>query len=410
MKQETRNKKPDSLRFQVSSLKLKSGQVLIITIIFLTVILILSTSLFTRVTSFLRFGSNSIMREQAVNLAEAGIDKTLWQLNQTGGTYSGETNTAVGTTGTFTVTVADKSPGIKTITATGYVPSANAPKEKQVIKVDTSISTSVIAFRYAVQVGTGGVNMSNSASINGNVYSNKLGPDSILGSGQSAINGDAYAVGTISTPAPTVTGRKFQNQQPSQMPTLDYQQWKDAATAGGVTTCPGGSCDFSGSTIANIGPQKYVGSFNVSNSVILTMQGPVYITGNLTLSNSAKINLDNSFGSNGTVLIVDGTVSVSNNATFNPTSANPKGYILVVSTSSSDSAISLSNHGQTAVFYALSGGAQVSNQANATALVANSLSMSNQSQLDYDSGLASSSFSTGPGGSWTIRKGTYHFK
>lgn len=387
----------------------KSGQVLIITIILLVVILVFSASLFTRVTSFLRFGSNSIMREQAINLAEAAIDKSLWQLNQTGGTYSGETNTAVGTTGTFTVTVTDKSPGIKTITATGYVPNANFPKEKQVIKVDASISTSVISFHYAVQVGTGGVTMSNSSQIEGNIYSNKVGANSIQGSNSSAINGDAYAVGTISSPAPTVSGTKYQNQPASQMPTIDYQMWKDAATAGGTTNCSG-TCSFSNGTIANIGPQKYVGDFSVSNNSILTMKGPVYVTGNFSISNTSQINLDSSFGSNGTVLIVDGTVNISNGAQFNSTSSNPKGYILVVSTSSSSSAISISNQGQTAIFYALLGGATMSNQSNVTALVANSLTMSNQADLSYDQGLASAQFTTGPGGSWTIRKGTYHFK
>lgn len=380
------------------------GQVLVITIIFLAVILILSTALFSRVTSFLRFGANSIMREQAVNLAEAGIDKTLWQLNQTGGSYTGEANTAVGSTGTFTVTVTDKSPGIKTITATGFVPSAVAPKEKQTIKVDTSISTSVISFRYAVQVGTGGVNMENSSQINGNVYSNT----NITGSGTSKINGDAYAVGTISSPDPLVTGTKHPGQSPSQMPTVDYQYWKDQAAIGPTTNCSP-TCTISSDT--SIGPGKYAGNLNISNNAQVTINGPIWVTGNVDVSQGGtKVILNPSFGSEGTVFIADGKITVEQGGSFIPTSANPKGYILVVTTSTDAAAMNIENSGANAVFYALGGGAQLSQSAHVSALVAKSLSMQNSATLDYDSGLASADFSSGPGGSWAIRKGTYHFK
>ncbi|MDO8487085.1 MAG: hypothetical protein Q7S45_02235 [Candidatus Curtissbacteria bacterium] len=405
MKQETRNKKQDSLRFQVSSLKLKSGQILVITVIFLAVILILSTSLFTSVTAFLKFGSNSIMREQAVHLAEAGIDKTLWQLNQTAGTYTGETNTPVGTTGTFTVAVTDKSPGIKTITATGFVPNAAAPKEKQIIKVDTSISSETISFRYAVQVGAGGVNMENSSQINGNVYSN----GNITGSGTSKITGDAYAVETISSPDPTVLGTKYPNQPPSIMPTIDYQYWKDAATAGGTTNC-GGDCSFTSGFI-DLGPKKFVGNLILQNTVYATMNGPIYVTGNVDIKNSAVLKLNNNFGSNGTVIISDGKITVQNGGSIMPTDANPKGYIMAVSTSTNASeAIDIKNEGVNAIFYALEGGATIQNTAQLTALVAKTLKIKNEAVLNYDEGLASASFSSGPGGSWAIRKGTYHFK
>src|SRR3972149_7366268 len=103
-KQETGNQKQKlfSLKFNVSSFQFASGQMMIIAIVFLAVILIISAALFTSVADFLRFGSNSILREQATHLAEAGIDYTIAKLNQTAGSYSPPlTETPVGTTGSF---------------------------------------------------------------------------------------------------------------------------------------------------------------------------------------------------------------------------------------------------------------------------------------------------------------------
>ena len=147
----------------------KSGQILIIAAIFLTVILILTAALFTRVAGFLRFGSNSILREQATNLAEAGVDNAIWQLNETAGTYTGESNTPLGTTGTFTVTIQEKTPPnpqLKTIVSTGYIPNATSPRAKQTIKVDAQVNSEGASFRYATQTLEGGITMSNSSRIN----------------------------------------------------------------------------------------------------------------------------------------------------------------------------------------------------------------------------------------------------
>lgn len=384
--------------------KFRSGQTLIVGIIFLAVVLILSSSLFSRVSSFVSFSSTSVVNEQATNLAEAGIEKALWQLNQTAGSYTGELNTALGTTGVFTVSIANKSSNIKTITSTGFVPNQTKPRSKRTLKVDAAIDNAQISFHYAVQVGTGGVIMNNNSVINGSLYSNKSGV-SISGSNGSIITGDAYAAGSITTPNPTVLGTKHENETPAEMPEIDYQTWKDVATAGGTTTCTP-TCNLATS---NIGPGKYIGNLYITNGAIITLNGPVYVTGDVTVDNNGKVNLANSFGSNGTVFIADGTIAVSNNGGFNPNNSTPKGYILVVTTSTSASAITISNNGANAVFYALLGGATLSNNSQVTALVASSLTMGNNSTLNYDSGLASANFTSGPGASWLMKKGTYKF-
>ncbi|MEK7581527.1 MAG: hypothetical protein AAB512_04545 [Patescibacteria group bacterium] len=383
------------------------GQILVFGLIFIAVVLILTASLFGRTADLLRFGSGSVTGEEANSLSEAGIERALWQLNQTAGAYSGETNTALGTTGTFTVTVANKSSNLKTVTATGYVPNATSPKNKRVIKLDVGIDNTIIEFNYAVQVGTGGVDMENSATITGTVYSNKTGAGSISGTGSSRIVGNAYAVGTITTPDPTVTGTKHQNQTASQMPTLDYQYWQDAATAGGITNCTGTCSISSGSP--NLGPQKYIGNLTLSNTATAIMNGPIYVTGDVTIQNSASLKLNNSFGSSGSVLIVGGKIVTANSGGFTPTSSSPKGYILVATTSTASDAVKIQNSGVNAIFYALDGGSELSNSAQVTALVSKSMLIKNSASLTYDSGLASAQFTTGPGGSWQIIKGTYKY-
>ena len=122
-----------------------------------------------------------------------------------------------------------------------------------------------------------------------------------------------------------------------------------------------------------------------------------------------KLKLAEGFGSNNTVLIIDGLATLTQGGNFEPTTANPKGYIMLVTTSTSDQALTLSQSGATAIFYALEGGAELSQSANVTSLVAYKLTMTQSSTLSYDTGLADAQFTTGPGGSWQVKKGTYKF-
>lgn len=56
------------------------------------------------------------------------------------------------------------------------------------------------------------------------------------------------------------------------------------------------------------------GNVNLSSSCDLTINGDVYITGNLTLGGAAKIRVANSVGTKRPVIIVDGTISVGGSA------------------------------------------------------------------------------------------------
>lgn len=372
----------------------------------MAVVLILSATLFAKVGNFLKFGSISIQQEQAISLAEAGVDNTVRLLNENGGSCptACTVETTLGTVGSFKVTVVDNSPNLKTITSTGYIPNSTSPKEKRTVKAQVGIDSTSIAFHYAAQTGNGGAIMDESATIEGNIYSN--GSITVDNDNQQTITGDAYAVGTIA-PGIFVQGTKHPGASPAPFPVVDYNYWKTQANINNdpITCSP--TCEIKDNTPI-FGPKKYIGNLLISNNAIVTMTGPVWVTGNFTMTQGGTtLQLDNSFGSFSTALIIDGVASLNQGGQFSPTNASPPGYIMLVTTSTADPAINLSQQGATAIFYALNGAATLSQKANVTALVANKLTMTNRAILQYSTGLGSSQFSTGPGASWVIKKGTY---
>src|SRR3990167_1085736 len=114
------------------------------------------------------------------------------------------------------------------------------------------------------------------------------------------------------------------------MPTVKYDDWEIAATQLDITDCVG-TCTYSSGTPSLKG--KYNGNLTLQNSAQPVMNGTIWVTGNVTIQNSAKLKLNDSFGSSCSVLLVDGTVKTENSGAFEPTNANPKGYILVISRS-----------------------------------------------------------------------------
>jgi len=390
----------------------KPGQILILAIVFMAVVLILSASLFGNVSTFLRLGARSIQREQASTMAEAGLDYTVWQLNKTAGSFTPPAaETKIGVSGSFITTITNQTSSLKTVTSTGYVPNATNPQAKRTIKADV-FSGQGLSFRYAVQVGSGGVDMSQSSTINGNVYSNG---SITAGSGnQQTIDGEAWAVGTIDSPDPIEVTQPPPHPSASPEPLPDISQIvsdaKTAAEAGGTTTCSP-TCTVIDD--GDIGPQKYVGNLEITNNAEVTMKGPIWVTGvsgNFFMSQGRTIlKLDDNFGSNNVALIVDGTIDLTQGGALQPTNGTPKGYIMLVTTSTSSQAVKISQSGTTAIFYALDGTAELSQTASVTSLVAKTLIMGQTSTLNYDSGLASANFTTGPGASWQLKKGTYRY-
>lgn len=159
------------------------GSIFIFALIISAVVMTVTTSFFNYFGSAVQSERVALAATQARALAEAGIDKAIYELNNTAG-YTGETDTALGN-GSFSVSIASIDGSNKRLTAIGYVPNSANPTATKEIQVTAGINASVVSFRYGVQVGEDGITMSNGSRIEGNIFSN----GNISGSG--TITGDA---------------------------------------------------------------------------------------------------------------------------------------------------------------------------------------------------------------------------
>ncbi|MDD5251370.1 MAG: hypothetical protein PHT12_01905 [Patescibacteria group bacterium] len=350
----------------------------------------------------------------ATQTAEAGIYKALFCMNtssggncggQYGENYAGESDIAIGN-GKVTTTVTTNGTE-KTVTAVGYT---GAGKQETVkVTVSASPPTADAAFDYALEVGDGGVFISNNAEVrSGPIYSHS----SINCGNNAKLDGPVYvsaANGLVDNctlygdiHADRITNNKMnshdvywkttssgnnnvghsyssQNTPPQQgLPSVDLPFWHAAAEAGGTI-----AGDYTAPTGSHLGPKVITGNLTLTNNAIVTLDGPVWVQGTITLSNNAQLNLNPSYGVNSTVVMADGVISISNNAQING-SGHLKSFILVHSSSdNTDAAIDISNNAAGAIFYAPYGGISISNNATVTAVAARKVSLSNNCIIDY---------------------------
>lgn len=226
----------------------------------------------------------------------------------------------------------------------------------------------------------------------------------------STIIRDAYA---NSTPGTTVGGHTYSGNgepdpAPQNMPISSgqMQEWKDAAAAGGTSD----SISLSQSDTLSLGPRKINGNVSLSSSASIKITGPVWITGNLTLQNQSTVYIDPVFGANGTMLVVSGKINIGNQAQLSGTGVSGS-YLLVISeypgTANGDEAIIMANGTATAILFAPNGAISLSNSVGLKEATALLLKIGQSATVTYESGLANASFSTGPDGSWVLKKGTW---
>jgi len=378
----------------------KNGSILIPVLVYSMILITIGSSLIAHSARNIFSVKYHYQKALALQAAEAGAEKAIWSLNE-GYDLTFLSNEVIAEIPSEYEVIIEQSLNKRTIISTGYSPSKENYKEKKRIKVFLKAGgmSQGLAFNYAVQVGDWGLNLNNNAIINGSVYSN----GNIVGSRGSRINGDAYAFSTISSP-PTIIGSKNQNQPKIAMPTLDFESWKYFAN---INENPNnGNLIISGTQ--NLGPRKIVGNLTVNVGSVLNLTGPLHITGNLILNSNAKITLDTSFGDNGTVIIAEGRIIIGNNTAI--TRQGEHSFIILASeySSSTEPAIIVRNNADIGaesaggVYYALNGIIEVNNNAHPVSLIGKRLVLRNNAIVNYDSGLASTIFSSGPGGGWRI--------
>ncbi len=243
-------------------------------------------------------------------------------------------------------------------------------------------------------------------TVTGNARATQLVGCSITGnayydtSNSCSVGGQQYG----GTPAPA----------PAAYPISDAQidSWEEDAEAGGVIQ---GDYTLTNGQSATMGPKKINGNLTISNNSILTVTGPIWVNGDITLSNNVQVNLHSSLGNNGTVIIADYTASssqkdkmtIGNNSAIAGNGQSGSYPLLISMYSGAGNAIDLSNNAANTIFFAPYGTLTLSNNTAVKEMTAYQINMSNNSVVNYDSGLQSAHFSSGPGGSWAYQRGSY---
>lgn len=284
--------------------------------------------------------------------------------------------------------------------------------------------------------------------VGGNAYSHTISDTTVTGHAYyQALNGAVTANGGAVTC--TLTPNSYchpgsADQPPQNFPISDaeFGQMEEIAVTGGTTTCSP-TCTLNNGDI--IGPQKYVGDVTFANNAVVTLNGTVWVSGNLTISNNAILQLAAGYGDNGGVVIIDNQadransclVSLNNNGDLRA-SANasctgtpkrcsdglnigntcaastdcPMNSIMLISRNAdpalSTPAIDVANNLTAGVLYAPNGLVSILNNASLKEVTAQKISLANNAQIKYLTGLASAIFSSGPGGAWQLKPGSYH--
>lgn len=440
------------------------GQVLILSLIFMLIILVLTGLLLGFVFQNVNATRRAVAKEQAIQLADAGVDKAVYELNQTAGVYVGETGTALAT-GEFDVAVATISGSVREVTATGYVPSKLNPRATRQVKVQVAISTTQANFFYGVQVGDGGLIMDNNSTINGNVYSN--GP--VDGGSGAVITGDVFSAGasgrifdrlqivlnahahqidslvTVGGSAfgqtvdnITVAGNVFMNAisnctvggnafyttkiactitgtentpypgesdpPPISLPITGNQivEFKAEAEAGGTIT---GNYTVPINQTYTLGPKKITGNLVINQNAKLVLTGTVWIEGSITTANNSTVQLDPAYGNNSEVVVSDSVIDIVNNTQF--IKADVNSYIMMLTTRPGDQSFRVANNSNALIAYASAGEVIVLQNAILREVTGWKIRLNENAEVTYESGLANVNFSGGPGGSWRILRGTW---
>ncbi len=164
--------------------KNQKGYVVLFAVIFLAILGSFAASLLRYTTINLRGARQSQAEDQALYIAQGGLEKAIYQLNHDS-SYSGESGTVLGN-GEFSVTVTTLAGNSKRISVSSYVPNSLKPTATKIIKATVGIDASTIAFNTGVQVGPGGLDMDNNSTVSGNIFSG----GNITG-GNADITGDA---------------------------------------------------------------------------------------------------------------------------------------------------------------------------------------------------------------------------
>lgn len=181
-------------------------------------------------------------------------------------------------------------------------------------------------------------------------------------------------------------------------------KWKSDASLGNTHSGNYSTPTYASSTL---GPKHITGDLNVSGSHTLYLTGTVWVEGNVNVTGSGKIVLHSSYGNTSGILVSDGRLILSGSGQLNGTGQTGS-YILFVTTSNCDAsfcagnAINISGNAGSVILNAQNGTISFTGSASAKEATAYKMSLSGNTIVNYESGLANLNFTSGPSGSWGL--------
>lgn len=417
------------------------GQVIILnTILFLAVSLILINGIAYPVISHYSATQSFINSKQTFILADSTLNEALYRIKN-GKTITSPLSVTLSSS-TAVATITNSAQG-KSISV---AESGNAYHRN--LQMNLQAGTGV-SFKYGVQSGQGGFNLSQSSSVTGNIFS----AGSVMGGGNtingnivsagpnglvsginatgtvsahtiqnSTVGGDAHYSSSTTLISTTVTGTKYPDSTDiatTSLPISDLQisNWEQDAQAGGTATCSNGTYKLFNTT-TTIGPIQIPCDLDIKNSTV-TITGPIWVQGNITLEVNPVINMDSSLGGSNVAIIADnptasstsGKITISSGATFNG-SGTTGSFVFMVSQNDSaekggsNKAIDMSQSSSNLVGYAAHGLITISNGGNnnnsqVKAATAYQINLFNSSKITYDTTLPNTVFQSGATGGYT---------
>jgi hypothetical protein len=348
------------------------GYFLISVIIIITFLSAVGFSLAGLVATQFQHTAREMYDQNAQLVAEAGIEESVTQLNSDS-TFTGYAspqtffNNSTQGLGTYATTVSENADGkSKTIISIGKVYRANNTSTPFLTRKVRAIVVGTTSGGYSVSTGPGGLILSGSASItNSNVYVDgtiTLSGAASIGTQANPITVDAANVacpkgsnpgatyptlctggsqpismafstkiwGTVCATGQTSTGPNNNIQGGSggaglqvgcTAPTASQPYYNRSGIISGMTSSASGTsgtyaCSGVKSISIPANTELTGGSLSWGNSCKITINGNVYIPGNLSIGGAAAIKVADTVGSTRPIIVVDGTVTVGGSASL----------------------------------------------------------------------------------------------
>lgn len=421
--------------------KQQSGQAMLTAILFFTFI---STAiifgLVNPIIKQVRIGTDLIQSKEGFFLAESATEDVLYRL---------QARKIVDATEYLNLNNGFATTTIVNIT-NGKEISVMATKYGSVRKIKTTVALGTgVAFNYGVQSGQGGFRLYNSSSITGNVFSSgpvigdgnniygdviSAGPSGLvygihatgsvyahtLGNASEAtiVDKNAFYQTKISTVVNGISYPGSPDQDIVPMPISDelISEWEGYAEAGGVISSCDGSGNYTITSSVTLGPVKIACNLVVkSSNAIVTIAGPVWVSGNITFQTGPTIRMSPSLGSTNVAIIADNPsnrltssiVSIGQ-STILEGSGSPGSFVFLISQNNSAEnggtidAISMNQGSAAMVTYASHGQISLSQSVSLKEVTAYKIVLSQSANVIYDRGLPSTIFQSGPSGGYEL--------